>query len=146
MKDKEKQIMKLMKDKEFVKIVKLIDKVQPFYVETIALQVYKHYQPKLPKDARVFIPTDKQYVILSRKEYELLTNDLDKGNYGDFESGFSQGSKETAEKILKDIITKLSNNVAIEKYWEFEDFEYSGEEIKEVLNEIAQQFGVKIKE
>ena len=57
-----------------------------------------------------------------------------------------QSRKETAEKILKYIITKLIDNVVIEGDWELEDFEYSREEIKEVLNELAKQFGVEIKE
>ena len=44
-------------------------------------------------------------VVLTREEYEVLTNDLDKCDYGDFENGYSQGytqgSKETAEKFAE---------------------------------------------
>ena len=63
--------------------------------EKIAEELLKYYQPKLPEDG----------VVLSKEETELLKNDLDKGNYGEFESGFSQGyekgSKEAIDKILK---------------------------------------------
>ena len=70
MKDKEKQIMELMKDKEFVKLVKLIDNTHPFYVETIALRVYEKYQPKLPEDS----------VVLSREEYDNLKLEIQKAH------------------------------------------------------------------
>lgn len=40
-------------------------------------------------------------VVISKKEWELLQNDLDKHDYGEFESGYSQGSKETAREILE---------------------------------------------
>jgi len=62
MKKKEEQIAELMKDKEFVKLVKLIENTQPFYVETIALRVYDKYQPRLSKDS----------IVISRKDYERL--------------------------------------------------------------------------
>ena len=44
---------------------------------------------KLPKDARVFIPTDEQYVLLSKEEYE----DLQVGK--DFDYGYHEGYKNT---------------------------------------------------
>lgn len=73
-------------------------------------------------------------VVLSMEEYKHIN------------SCYNIVRKETAEKILNYIITKLIDNVAIEGDWELEDFEYSGEEIKEVLDELGKQFNVEIKE
>ena len=83
-------------------------------------EVYEHYQPKLPKDS----------VVLSKEEYELLTNDLDKHDYGEFESGYSQGSKETAEKIYSFAV----------------DFYDGSEQWELFLLRFKEKFGVEIKE
>ena len=40
-------------------------------------------------------------VVLTREEYKSLTNELDKGDYGEFESGYAQARKETAREIYK---------------------------------------------
>lgn len=97
------------------------------FARKVAIQIVEHYQPKLPEDS----------VVLSREEYELLKNDLDKGNYGEFESGFSQGyekgSKETAEKIFSELLKEF-------------DKRKSCGNADVVVYELAKQFGVEIKE
>ena len=107
---------------------------------------------KLPKDS----------VVLSREEIELLKNDLDKGNYGEFESGFSQGykkgSKETAEKITNRLIEIFSTAMGVcsgcalqhdknknPTAREFQFGKYKGFEVaKNEVKELAKQFGVEI--
>ena len=56
---------------------------------------------------RGWVKHNEDSVVITREEYELLTNDLDKHDYGEFESGYSQGSKETAEKILNKLKIKF---------------------------------------
>ena len=84
MKDKEKQIEEMTKDlKENLRLcagVKLLD----HNVETIAYELSKKYQPKLPEHS----------VVLSGKQCVEIVQD----NYN---IGYERGSKETAEKILK---------------------------------------------
>lgn len=83
MKDKEKQI-------EVNKIIELIKSLNivcdnndcekcPCSVknkfcteERVARVIIEHYQPRLPENARVFIPTNENYVMLSREEYQDL--------------------------------------------------------------------------
>lgn len=45
----------------------------------------------------------KDKVVLSMEEYKSLTNELDKGDYGEFESGYAQARKETAREILTEL-------------------------------------------
>ena len=49
--------------------------------------------------------------MLKKNVYEALANDLDKGDYGEFENGFSQGyataKQETVTKILQIVDGKL---------------------------------------
>ncbi len=95
MKEQEKQIAELMKDKEFKKLVKLIDNTHPFYVETIALRVYDKYQPKLPKDSVVL--TADEFAGLKKYAYE-------------------KGSKETADKIYKEYLCDILSPEAKEEF------------------------------
>ena len=58
------------------------------------------------------LPEDS--VVLTREEYKSLTNELDKGDYGEFESGYAQASKETARGFaekLKSMLFDLGNIV-----------------------------------
>ena len=151
MKDKEKQIMKLMKDKEFVKLVRLIENTQPFYVETIALQVYKKYQPKLPEDS----------VVLSREEYERLLaceHNLNVGRESyrrmeerayatieDLKNELKQSRKETAEKFYKKV-RKLLKKVDIIVDGDEGLVGYEESAVDKGLTEIAKQLNVEIKE
>ena len=131
MKDKEKQIAELMKDKEFKKLVKLIDNTHPFYVETIALRVYKKYQPKL-----------EDSVVLSREEYNDYLNLKDLLDKGYFTSenrvAIHKTRKETAEKILNSLLIEVK---ALDDYESVGKFDILG-----WLEELAKQFGVEIKE
>lgn len=116
MKDKEKQIMELMKDKEFVKLVRLIDNTRPFYVETIALRVYEKYQPKLPEDS----------VVLTKEEInDIKVNYFNYGAEQGYEKGRLLGSKETAEYFIKEYGYLLSQRAK---------------------DELTKQYGVEIKE
>ena len=112
--------------------------------ECATMAIYKGYR-KIDKDKEV---------VISKEEYELLTNDLDKGDYGDFERGYSQahkemlkdciesnkkaeqigyekGSKETAEKIIKHLLNFIEN----------ETFHvgYELNKVERELNKIAKQ-------
>ena len=125
MKDKEKQIMELMKDKEFVKLVRLIDNTHPFYVETIALRVYEKYQPKLPENS----------VVITREEYD----ELQVGK--DFDYGYHEGYKNTEayyenfklpkerKETATEILTHLKNRGIVGEY---------------ELNRLAEQYGVEL--
>ena len=73
---------------------------------------------KLPKDARVFIPTDEQYIMLSKEEYKKLNTikaffetygTISTKDLYDCAQEFKEGTvKETAEKfmVLRGYITK----------------------------------------
>lgn len=80
MEDK-KQIEEMAKElKELAKIVRNIleNRTDIQYIPDLAFpiakELLKHYQPKLPENAVVFIPTDEQYALLSKEEYEKLKN------------------------------------------------------------------------
>ena len=130
MKDKEKQIEETIKEiaecnKESCKDCKIICT----------------YYYAIKRFCELYLPEDS--VVLSRGEYELLKNNLDKGNYGEFENGFSQGyekgSKETVEKILDLLVPDCK---ACDENW------HSGCLcLRATLAEkIAKQFGLEIKE
>ena len=99
MKKQEEQIAELMKDKEFVKLVKLIENTHPFYVETIALRVYEKYQPKLSEDSVVVTETER--ITMSVKQWD---------------KGYAQGSKITAEKIYRDYLCDILSPEAKEEF------------------------------
>ena len=54
--------------------------------------------------------------------------------------------KETAKEILRKIIINLLNNTVIDDDCKLEDFEFDGEEIQEVLDELAKQYGVEVEQ
>lgn len=109
-----------MKDKEFVKLVKLIENTQPFYVETIALRVYEKYQPKLPKDS----------IIISRKDYERLNM-----KYISALEKLENKGKETAEKWYNKVKELYLENVG-EQVFEHNWFGVQ-------INKFAKQCGVE---
>ena len=109
-------------DKEFKKLVRLIENTHPFYVETIAERVYKKYQPKIDKDS----------VVLSREEYERLKrveaekdrlyeikldleNQLIEKGWTDYEGADEiekRVSKETATEII-DYVYRVTANIVL---------------------------------
>lgn len=124
--DKKKQIEEITKDlKENLRLcagVKLLD----HQVETIAYELSKKYQPKLPKDS----------VVISREEYQ-------KDFSNQFNKGYKYGSKETAEKAFE--ITKkiIDKKYAIETPWTRATLSNI---IDQIEKEFAKQFNVEIKE
>lgn len=131
MKDKEKQI-------EVKKLVNIITKIYPnkYSIEyparaiRLANELLEHYQPKIDKDS----------VVLSIDAYNRLKRDSElyearqKENLKLFAKAYNQGSKETAEKIIKmvfDLFPKDKQFTTISKA---------------TVYEIAKQFGVEIKE
>lgn len=153
MENKEKQIVDLMKDKEFVKLVKLIENTHPFYVETIALRVYEKYQQKLPKDS----------VVLSKEEYALY--DVVKKDYPNdmtclveklteiSHNSYKKGIKETAEKILNELFDIFDNKIKeLLKLKKSNNNEYNDGRLCECcscideIRDFATREGVEIKE
>jgi hypothetical protein len=112
-------------------------KIKDCALSVITFMQWKGYR-KLPEDARVFIPTDDKYVLLSREEkqeYENLVKLLiyDKPIksrvYEFIKDTKEQASKETVEKIYKDIRLFLDDKTLaiITRYFK----EILGVEIKE---------------
>ena len=113
MKDKEKQINDLANT--LYNRQHTYDLSNPFEVAKCVIDLgYR----KLPKDARVFIPTDEQYIMLSREEYQ-------KDFSSQFNKGYKYGSKETAEKIYQQL---QGHGTTYVKKWIEKEF---GLEIKE---------------
>ena len=144
MKDKEKQLVNEIKQdfkmheekhKQFEETIKEIAECNKESCKDCKIICTYFYAIK--KFCEIFLPEDS--VVLSREEYELLKNNLDKGNYGEFESGFSQGyekgSKETVEKILRELYSEATSNV-------IETVELTTFQIEQ----LAKQFGLEIKE
>ena len=104
----------------------------------------KHYQPKLPKDSVVLSKEEKQ-------EYENLVKLLiyDKPIksrvYEFVKDTKDQARKETAEKILSLAKYLIEERNGMEGY-DLEDVSVDGIIVVEVLDELAKQFGVEIKE
>lgn len=117
---KEKQIEEITKDlKENLRLcagVKLLD----HQVETIAYELSRKYQPKLPKGS----------VVLSGEQCVEIVQD----NYN---IGYERGSKEMAEKIINPL---LDVEVIDEDYKQF-FLDVCGK-----LEELADKHGVEIKE
>lgn len=139
-----------MKDIEVKKLVNIITKTYPnkYSIEypakaiRLANELLEHYQPKLPEDSIVLTrekydalklienyhikSCGKNSIVLTEKEHEIaMRNQYDVG----FGFGYQKGSKETAEKILKAVLEEVG---------EF----YAGD----IVEELAKQFGVEIKE
>jgi hypothetical protein len=100
-----KVIAKYISSRDFeVKFITNPDsKAFPFsHTAGVAEDLYNAGYRKIPEGA----------VVLTGEEFEALTSDLDKTDYGDFENGYSQGykqsSKETAEKLAKKLKAKLN--------------------------------------
>lgn len=140
MKDKEKQISK---NKEINNLANTLynrqhkyDLSNPFEVAKCVIDLgYR----KLPEGARVFIPTDEQYIVLSKEEYEILTKDIEHptdevlkklivGKNMLVEKAIEDTRKETAEKILKWFRENYDGNMFFINIFFKEQF---GVEIKE---------------
>jgi hypothetical protein len=72
-------------------------------LKNCAKTLYNAGYRKIPKDARVFIPTEEQYIMLSREEYERITKGLvtEQRAKEIAQEYFGIVRKETAEKILE---------------------------------------------
>jgi hypothetical protein len=102
----------------------------------------EHYQPKLPEDARVFIPTNEQYIMLSREDYEKLCHLA----YFGYEDAYEKGSKETAEKMYDKIMSFIGSN---QKFWIVDDEHITIIDVDKLFDfvmETAKQFGVEVEE
>ena len=100
----------------------------------IAVELSKYYQPKIDKDS----------VVLTEREHEIaMIHQYDVG----FAFGYEKGSKETAEKILKTLMKEA-------EYYYLADYNdcmhdepfIEKQDLLIIINEIAKQFGVEIKE
>lgn len=82
----------------------------------------------------------KGSVVLSKEEWEVLTNDLDKGDYGEFESGYAQASKQAVKEFAEKLKSKMG------------ELEYMGVKYKQgvfsdnEIDELAKELGVEIGE
>ena len=123
----------------------------------IAKELYEQGYRKLPKDARVFIPTDDKYVLLSKEEYEKsfdikVYNKIREENrllkemaeqlrqeIITLSQELQNSRKETAEKILRELIKNCEYTFGI-----------NGKPIIALDGDFAlntaKQFGVEIKE
>lgn len=125
----------MAKDKEFKKLVRLIERTHPFYVETIAERIYKYYQPKLPENAVVL--TKEAYVELKFTK-NLLELREEKIKYLEdanirYSEALENKGKETAEKIRGGLRSKL---VYDDKQITIKDKYIIGEtDIEEVIKE-----------
>lgn len=120
MKDNEKQIEEMA---NFIHRTEFVD-ISRYEEETIAKELLKHYQPKLPEDS----------VVLTTEELK----DMVKARTKCVENAIIRTRKETAEKILVELYN-------IRDYYG-ESREYEIRIGEEGLKELAKQFGVEIKE
>ena len=103
--NKEKQILELMKNKEFVKLVSIIENTQPFYVETIALSVYKHYQRNYRKiNENKVVISKEEYRKLKLKRNNAMARETARKVCEHIENDNKKIRKETAEAILALIV------------------------------------------
>lgn len=103
-------------------------------------------EPKLPKDSIVFSKEEAEdKVIITKKEYDKLKYTFNCG-YPVYKQGLKEGSKETAEKFIKECKkykVKKFSPIGIDQ----RDVGVSWIEMPEwKLEEFAKQFGIKIKE
>ena len=50
-------------------------------------------------------------IVIKKSEYEALANDLVKGDYGEFENGFSQGYEEAKQETAIEILHKIKDYI-----------------------------------
>lgn len=95
----------------------------------IKFQGCEHYQPELPKDS----------VVLSREEQEKILTATEK-RIKELKKQILQARKETAEKILTELLDFVNG-------W-FEGVENNdfGIEFNRISKDLAEKYGVKIKE
>ena len=98
------------------------------------------------------VDKDKQ-IVLSREEYEILLSNADNA----FQDGLNESRelykqeveteirKETAREILNKVKLSLEDCSMFENV-DLEQLEFDGATIKEILNELAKQFGVDLGE
>ena len=130
MKNKEKQltavIEKVLRDTQNCDMS--IETLTDYLVDRIKDKVF-------PEDSVVLSVNDW---INFNKEH---ANELIKTREEEYGLGYKKGSKETAEKFAKLVYEKLS------KFYQYDlDWKIPNDEVKALLNEIAKQFGVEIKE
>ena len=144
MKDKEKQLVneikqgfKMHEEKHkqieemanFIHRTEFVD-ISRYEEETIAKELLKHYQPKLPEDS----------VVLTMQEWKQIKNSLYYSKE-ELEKKLQKARKETAEKFLNMIYWKAVKHIKGKNKDEcFIEMSF------EKLDELAKQFGVEIKE
>ena len=103
MKDKEKQIEEMAKE-IFNTCAWRFGRPNDYkeIFNDIAEDLTKLNYRKLPKGAKVFIPTDEQYIMLSREEYKRLLDNAIRVDIEYLEQQLAKLRKETAEKILEE--------------------------------------------
>ena len=140
MKDKEKQIEEIWQV--------IIEKIDITFWDT-AKRLYRAGYRKLPKDAKVFIPTDEQYVLLSKEELE-KERELNRQIDRDFivsefncqvKTAIDQARKETVEKFIVEMKASETLSSLLDAGWET-----FYKMICNDMYELAKQFGVEIKE
>ena len=177
MKDKEKQLVneikqdfKMHEEKHkqieemanFIHRTEFVD-ISRYEEETIAKELLKHYQPKLPEDSVVLtreefdelglvVETVQEYesdekgqplLVKERKIVKKLRTDFTELlNQEIRELQLAQERKETAEKILDQIKFLVEERNGAD----LEDLSVDGTILEEILVELAKQFGVEIKE
>lgn len=110
---KEKQIEEMSRDdKDLMELCKLLFNTWDGTIINLAKKLLEHYQPKLAEDS--FVLTETERITMCVKQWD---------------KGFAQGSKETAEKFLQ-----LAYDWTNDKFF-----------IKKV-EELAKQFGIEIKD
>jgi transcriptional regulator of heat shock response len=143
--EKNKQIKEMMNDiKAIINTYYLRNKNcdEDRYIRDMAKILLEKYQPKLPEDS----------VVLSREEYEILTKDIEHptdkvlkklvvGKNILTEQVIEKTSKETAEKMLKEIYCKSVKHIKGKELSEcFIELSF------EQFDELARFIGVEIKE
>ena len=156
MKDKEKQINEMAKDLEKVEkeaYSRLVKETQAYVKEHYRYNSKEDYSlahtktvfeltaEEMTKLGWVKLPKDS--VVLSKEEYQ-------KDFSNQFNKGYKYGSKETAEKILRELKhSEFKFAVEINRSSQ-EDVSKALEELRKSIfgkiNELAKEFGVEIKE
>lgn len=114
--DKQKQIeetqrkehLKQVRIDEMASIIQcvLIERTDIKYISDlcmpIAEELMKYYQPKIPENAVVFIPTEERYALLSKEEYEIVKNSVDLLREYESVSNSLIKSSELCRKLVED--------------------------------------------
>ena len=104
----------------------------PYQAKDLAKELLEYYQPKLPEDS----------VVLSTEELK----DIVKARTKCVENAIIRTRKETVEKILNKVYSKLTEPSTWKQLRTWWLYNGECEQLKALLNEIATCEGVKIKE